>query len=143
MRRRVCLLLVPFLLARIDVAIACSFALPSVEKLYAGASAVFVGALISVEEAGVVSAGELPPRIAVEATFRVIEVLKGDPPANGKIRAPTFEACGPVLLVGWEYVFFLYEDNFIRSWEGALPVVWSEERERYLGKLQISKEEQK
>src|SRR5262245_49734922 len=143
MRRHICLVVL-LLLARTDAAVACSVSLPSVEKFYenlhAAASAVFVGRLVSVEEAGVVSAGELPPRVAVEGTFGVIEVLKGQPPADGKVRAPAFEACGPVLLAGWEYVFFLHEGNFIASWERALPIYnWPDSRERFLEKFQIGK----
>jgi len=142
MRIPVYLVLVLMVLAKIDTAIACSVSLPDVEKQYARASAVFVGHLVSVDEAGVVSTGELlPPRVAVEATFRVVEVLKGEPPAGGKIRAPAFEVCGPILLAGWEYLFLLYEGgNFISSWEGAMPLhKWPNERERLLQKLGIAK----
>src|SRR5262245_48642605 len=138
-RRHICLLVL-LLLARTDAAVACSVSLPFYENLDAAASAVFVGRLVSVEEAGVVSAGELPPRVAVEGTFRVIEVLKGQPPADGKVRAPAFEACGPLLLAGWEYVFFLHEGNFIASGERALPIYnWPDSRERFLEKFQIGK----
>jgi hypothetical protein len=141
MRRRICLSLLLLLPAKTDAAAACSVSLPSVEKLYAGASAAFVGRLVRIEEAGVVSTGELlPPRMDVEATFRVVEVLKGEPPAGGKLRAPIFEACGPILLAGWEYLFLLHEGNFIRSWERAIPVHnWPNGRERLLEKLGIGK----
>src|SRR5262245_28661412 len=103
MRRRVRLLPVLLLLAKIDAATACPLPTesPALERRYAQASAVFVGHLVSVEEAGVVSTGELVPRrVAVEGTFRVVEVIKGRPPADGKIRAPSLEACGPILWVG-------------------------------------------
>jgi hypothetical protein len=141
MCRHLCFLLVLLVPVRIYAAIACSVSPPSVEKLYARTSAVFVGHVVSVEEAGVVSTGEpLPPRVAVEGTFRVIEVLKGQPPPDGKIRAPSFEACGAALHAGWEYLFFLHEGNFIRTWDGALPVYkWPNERKHYLEKLGIDK----
>jgi hypothetical protein len=57
----------------------------------------------------------------VEGTFHVVEVLKGHPPADGKIRAPVPEACfGPLLLVGFDHVVFLNEGNLIRSWGEAM-----------------------
>ena len=124
MRRLICLLFV-LILAKADTAAACSppTDFPALEKLHAQASAVIVGHLERVEEAGIVSAGEQPPReVTVEGTFRVVEVLKGQPPANGKIRGPAFEACGPILWVGWDYLFFLDQGNFVPSPFEALPV---------------------
>src|SRR5262245_5144256 len=93
------------LLVNLEAAVACSRTdtPPTNEELFAKASAVFVGHLVRVEEDGVVSLSELrayaklprdvsveslPPIPAVQATFRVVEVFKGQPPADGKIRAP-------------------------------------------------------
>jgi hypothetical protein len=141
MRRQLCAVFAMLLLARMEAAIACSYAPghgpPSDEELFAMASTVFVGHLVRVEEAGVVSERELltfppwakvdslpprevieafPPWPAVEGTLRVVEVFKGQPPADGKIRAPIYMHCvGPLLLAGLDYVIFLYEGNFVRS----------------------------
>jgi hypothetical protein len=136
-RRQFFLALAILLLARMEPATACSRVepAPSDEELFAKATAVFVGHVARVEEAGAVSISELlasppwiktkwqpseaeslPPSPAVEATFRVVEVFKGQPPADGKIRAPVGNYCtGPILLVGSDQVFFLYKGNFVRS----------------------------
>jgi hypothetical protein len=126
------------LLGSTQSAIACSRigSAPTEEELFANATAVFVGHVTRVEEAGVVSLRErlafppwfktewqpskaelesLPPFPAVEATFQVVEVFKGQPPADGKIRAPVGNYCtGPILLVASDHVFFLFEGNFVR-----------------------------
>jgi hypothetical protein len=145
MRRQLFLALAMLLLARMEAANACSRTEPgpSDEELFGKASAVFVGHVIRVEEAGAVSMSELlasppwektewrpskaeleslPPYPAVEATFRVVEVFKGEPPVGGKIRAPVGNYCtGPLLLVGSDQVFFLYEGNFVRSNDEVRP----------------------
>jgi hypothetical protein len=92
------------------------------EKRYAQASTVFIGHLVRVEETGAMSTGELlPSRPSVQATFHAVEVLKGHPPGDGRIRAPAPAACfGPLLLVGFDHVVFLNEDNLIRSWGQAI-----------------------
>lgn len=161
MRRHLYFAFAMLLLAGMEAAIACSYAPgygpPSDEELFAKASTVFVGRLVRVEEAGVVSVRELlafppwtkvearpprevieslPPWPAVEATFRVVEVFKGQPPADGKIRAPVGNYCtGPLLWAGSDHVFFLYEGNFVRSLEESRPAFIRPHQERDDGRF--------
>ena len=153
MRRQLFLALAMLLLARMEAGSACSYppgyGPPSDEERFAKASTIFVGHLVRVEEAGLVRADEaglaggsqlVPPWPALEGTFRVVEVFKGQPPADGKIRAPRWFTCGaPVLMVGEDIVFFLHEGNFVRSWLEANGA-----HESLLGKLRdLSKKLQK
>jgi hypothetical protein len=55
----------------------------------------------------------MPPMPSVEATFRVVEVLKGQPPPDGKIRALPFVLCSGALAAGVDYLFFLYRGTFV------------------------------
>jgi hypothetical protein len=144
MRRQLFFLLAILLCAKAEPAVACSRldSPPSNEELFAKASTVFVGHVIRVEEADAISVNEwlaFPPWVrseqpskktleslrpipAVKATFRVVEVFKGQPPAYGKIRAPVGNYCsGPVLLVGSDQVFFLYDSDLIRSSDETRP----------------------
>ena len=142
MGRRFPLALAMILLAGMEVASACSYAPghgpPTDEELFSQASTVFVGHVFRVEKAGLVRERELlafppwwkeesrppktavesmPPIPAIEATFRIVEVFKGEPPTDSKIRAPIYMHCvGPMLLAGADHVFFLHEGNFVRSW---------------------------
>src|SRR5262249_18612234 len=134
------------LVAGTQAARACSYSFghepPSDEQLFSQASTVFVAHVFRVEKAGVVSQRELlafppwrvespppksaieskPPIPAIEATFRVVEVFKGEPPSDGKVRAPIYMHCvGPALLAGSDHVFFLHEGNFVRSWLEGRP----------------------
>jgi hypothetical protein len=124
MRRLLLLVLAMPLLAGIDTARACSYSPghgpPTEEQLFARASAVFVARIVRVEEAGTVRVLESgPPATAVEAAFRLKEVLKGMPPPDGKVRAPAITICALPLLAGVDYVFFLYGDNFVHTSFGA------------------------
>jgi hypothetical protein len=130
------------LMAMMEAASACSFATPppSDEELFAKASAVFIGHVYRVEEAGtthdileeakekVRAKADLSsietmaiqnefeksaPSPLVEGTFRVIEVLKGRLPADSKVRSLPFVFCGGAVVAGVDYLFFLYGDNFV------------------------------
>jgi len=110
------------LLGRLEAAGACQISDPHTdEQLYAKASAVFVGRIFRTEEvegrlefAGTVDLRVVP---LVEATFRLVEVLKGDPPVDRKIRGLIgHSTCGVSLLVGFDYLIFLNEgSNFVVS----------------------------
>jgi hypothetical protein len=106
-----------FLLGKADEVSACSFAwpIPSDEQLYDKASAVFLGHLIRTEEAGLARDGDLPPMPVVEGMFRVVEALKGEPPADGKVKTPVLGTVCMPLLPGLDYIVFLYGDNVIRG----------------------------
>lgn len=136
-------LLAMLLLARIEAAGACSRIgpPPSDEELFAAASAVFVGHIFRVEEAEPTRVwavrslemlkrmkpdltsseeaairkrhDEMQPVPSVEGTFRVVEVLKGSPPPDGKVPALPFVFCSGAIAAGVDYLFFLYRDNFV------------------------------
>jgi len=117
MRKLLYLLFATLLLGRLESASACQELLdPPYERFLARASTVFVGHIVRTEEAGTIrTADHLPPVPVVEGTFRVVEVLKGEPPADGKVRATAHIHCNLRLLAGQAYAIFLYEDNFIRG----------------------------
>ena len=77
------------------------------EERFARAAVVFVARVVRTEEAEFMLAGRTWP--IVEGTFRTIEVLKGKPPEDQKIRSLVFGPgnCTIPILAGWNYVFFL------------------------------------
>jgi hypothetical protein len=85
-------------------ALACSPAPPnlSIPEKFAKASAVFAARIFRTEE--VFGKG-------IEATFRVIEIFKGQPPSDQKVRSMEFRpgACGFPLMAGIDHLFFLAE----------------------------------
>jgi hypothetical protein len=78
------------------------------EEKFARATAVFVAHMVRTEEAGLMVMGNHKEPI-IEGTFRVIEVLKGRPPEDGKVRSPPYGPgnCTIPLMAGMDYVFFL------------------------------------
>ena len=117
MRKPLYLLLAMLLLGRPEPASACSELLnPPYEQFAARASSVFVGHIVRTEVVGTKRrADHLPPAPVVEATVRVVEMLKGEPPADGKVRAFAEVHCNVRLMAGQDYAIFLYQDNFIRG----------------------------
>jgi hypothetical protein len=143
MRRPVFFLLaILLLLAGPEPAGACSRAgpEPTDEERFAKATAIFIGHIFRVEEVGTTHVlaerakerlnqkadlsyiealaireqiEKLPPIPLVEGSFRVVEVLKGQPPADGKVRSLPFVFCIGALNVGVDYLFFLDRDNFV------------------------------
>jgi hypothetical protein len=119
MRKLPYLLLAMLLLGGLEAVRACSwFPPPSDEDLFAKASAVFVARIVRAEQVEMqYPVARWGPNVkgpAVEATFRLIEILKGQPPADGKVRGPPPFMCVRPLVVGLDYVIFLNEgDNFI------------------------------
>src|SRR5262245_17065432 len=120
MRRHLYFILVAVLSTQIGAnpVWACSIAdrhLP-VKERYDRASTVFLGRLVRVEEAGEAGAGNLlSPAPVVEATIEIVEVFKGTSPPGGKLRTPGPAAPCGLLLVAFEYVFFLSEEPIVRS----------------------------
>lgn len=123
---------------------------PSVEELYAGAAIVFLGHLVRVEEIATGGSGETPPpKPPLVATFEIIEVFKGKPPARGIISVPAPDSCdSPPLLVALDHVLFLNDQSSIRSRHEAMFVYDPPnddivgERKRLLDKLRSLSEQQ-
>jgi hypothetical protein len=120
------------LLGRLEVAIACSMAKPpSTAELFSEASTVFVGHIVRAEEIQVQfaapdgdSAREVP---AVEGTFRLVEVFKGEPPADRKIVSGIHAMCVQTLMVGLDYLVYLNPGSNVIVWvpgpdQGTLPL---------------------
>ena len=100
------------------IADACSLATgpsPTTEELVAKARTIFVARIVRTEEAQIVLGGKAWP--IVEGTFRTIEVLKGEPPQDQKVRSLIYGPgnCTMPLLSGWDYVFFLGPGVFADS----------------------------
>jgi hypothetical protein len=116
------------LLAGTTAAMACSTTQPppTTEEQFAKATRVLVARIVRTEEARMVlpPADEMP---IVEGTVRVIEILKGQPPEDGKVRSLVYGPgnCTIPLLAGWDYVFFLYEDKNFVQWLGGSVGNWS------------------
>lgn len=62
----------------------------------------------------------------VEATFRTIEIFKGQPPPDGKVRSFVFGPgnCSVPLLAESDYLFFLYDSNRVLLLPGGSDLVW-------------------
>ena len=86
---------------------------PSDEDLFRKASTVFVARVVRTEEKQVVWKGAKNPESIVEGDFQVVEILKGQPPAGGKVRDLTFGPgnCSLGLLAGMDYLFFIQPDQ--------------------------------
>jgi hypothetical protein len=102
---------------QVPLAIACSIAgpPPTDEELFRKASSVFVARVVRTEESSWKFGHVTEP--IVEGDFQVIEVLKGQPPTDGKVRDLTFGPgnCSLGLLAGMDYLFFIEPNrhNFV------------------------------
>lgn len=124
MRRPLFVVLAMLLLGRMAAADPCTPARGhgdlTDEQLFAKASAVVIARIYRVEEVKVERATETsPPITTVEATLRVEEVLKGAPPADGKVGAAVVLGCGMTLLAGLDHLLFLGSGNIVE--DGNLP----------------------
>lgn len=82
---------------------------PTDEQLYKSASAVFVAHITKTEEkSSPVGGDKRLPWPIVEGNFKLIEILKGEPPADGKVKDLVFGPgnCSLGLFAGLDYVFF-------------------------------------
>jgi hypothetical protein len=94
---------------------------PTEEDLFSKASAVFIGHLTKTEEImprgkGKYEAGE------IEGTFNLVEVLKGEPPADHKIKSMIYGPgnCTLPLLSGFDYILFTNnDDKYITTFSGS------------------------
>jgi hypothetical protein len=84
---------------------------PSDEWLIAEASTVFFAHLVRTEEVWGPTPMSDKPEALVEGTFRIVEVLKGQPPKDGKIRGLPWSFCSVPLMAATDYIFLLYGDS--------------------------------
>lgn len=91
---------------------------------FSDAASVVVGHLTKVEEVKPPNLGKGDAGL-IEGTFRPIEVLKGEAPADNKIKSQTFQPgnCTIPLVVGAEYVFYLDGGENLVTWiTGSVPL---------------------
>jgi hypothetical protein len=81
----------------------------AIEEQFAKATTVFVARIERTEEAQMVAHGA--SETIVEGTFRTIEVLKGQPPKDRKVRSLVYTGSNCTIPLRWHYVFFLRSDN--------------------------------
>ena len=97
-------------------------------QLFARASTVFVAHLLRTEEIAAATPLNPEPGPVVEATFQTIEVFKGQPPPDQRVRSPVFAPgnCSVPLLAGSDYLFFLYsaDANFVLMLPGGSTLIW-------------------
>lgn len=134
------------LIGKMEAARACVVGADNYEHSLAIASTVFVGHIVQTEEAGTIQLhGRFPPEPVAEATFRVLGVLKGRPPADGKVRFRANGYCNVELLAGQTYAIFLYGDNLIRGHNEGLTRLWNVpniDAKRLLEQLSEQREEE-
>ncbi len=98
------------LLFSVNCAFACSSLEkpPTIEKLFAKATTVFVAHVVRTQETDLKVEG-IP---IVEGEFRLLEIIKGTPPQDYKVRdfVYGYGNCSLGLLAGLDYVFFLQEE---------------------------------
>jgi hypothetical protein len=98
---------------------------PTIEEQFAKATAVFVARIVRTEETRIDMGGSTRP--VVEATFQTIEVLKGRPPEDQKVRSLVFGPgnCTIPILAGWSFVLFLRQDTeSVLVQDNAWNFVW-------------------
>jgi hypothetical protein len=117
---------------------------PTEEETVAKASTIFLAHLLRVEEAG--SAFPDEPHHGgngdkiIEGTFNVLEVIKGVPPEDHKIKSLAYGTgnCAIPLLVGNDYLIMLEKDNVVMIGHGnasALINIENEPTKRDLARL--------
>ncbi|WP_315735927.1 MULTISPECIES: hypothetical protein [unclassified Bradyrhizobium] len=107
------------------------------EELFSQASAVLVAHLTSVQEIAAPDDMKGAYKQIIEASAQAIEVIKGKPPDDEKVRSAPFAYgnCTLPLLAGADYIFFLQDrDPYITFLTGSAgPILnrnGSEVRER-------------
>lgn len=89
---------------------------PTISELFQEAKTVFTAHVYRTEEKSEpATSTDKTQFVILEGEFRVIETLKGTPPADRKIRAFLLP-CGGVLVSGLDYIFFIREGQEIESW---------------------------
>jgi hypothetical protein len=114
-------------IGQISLGYACSFDQKIEQELFSRASSVFVAHLTSVSEVaapedmkGIYSKGAYTK--IIEGSFNTIELIKGEPPADRKVRSAPYSYgnCTIPFLAGADYIFFLQkEDDYITFVSGS------------------------
>jgi hypothetical protein len=114
MQRVLCFFVVSILLLTNCGASACSWdRTVSHEQLFARATSVFIGHIVRTEEIDNSNDGQR--EMTIEGAVRVVEMLKGSPPADGKIRSRVYGPgnCTIPIMAGTDYLLFIHEDDLI------------------------------
>ena len=115
-----------FVSLAVDRSLACSGPGKTMEQNIADASEIFVARVVKTEETALRDSRFPEPVTVIEGTYRLIEPLKGSPPASGIVRdaPPGFGNCGLGLLAGLNYVFFIHDDErFVLSPGGSFGAI--------------------
>jgi hypothetical protein len=93
---------------------ACSWQKTTYEDKFRRAISIFTARVVRTEEKAEPSADIVDDRV-VYATIKVVEMFKGQPPADGKIRSRVFSNgnCTIPIMAGNDYLIFLYDDSFV------------------------------
>jgi hypothetical protein len=114
---------------------------PTDEELFRKATTVFLARVVRTEEKQHAWRASSKPMPIVEGDFQIVEVLKGQPPVDGKVRDFTFGPgnCSLGLLAGADYIFFIQpgQENFVLWPTGSRMIINREGTEvvRLLEKL--------
>jgi len=113
---------------------------PTESELFQKAQAVFVAHVYRTAEGTRSIDSSEKPFPVVEGEFRVIEVLKGVPPANGKVATlvPSPGNCAVLMVAGVDYVFFVQEGHDLIWWPDgsqAFTNLQAIEPKKYLERL--------
>ncbi len=89
------------------------------EEQFAHATSVFIGHIVQTKEIEDTIDGQ--PEMIIEGTFRVVEMLKGSPPANGKIKSRVYGPgnCTIPIMAGTDYLLFIHEDSLVSFVSGS------------------------
>jgi hypothetical protein len=128
-----------------SAAYACSTASgksPTLEEQFAAASSVFTAHVVRVEET--TEKRRDPKEAVLAATFRIIEVLKGKPPSDNKVKSYVYGPgnCTVPVLAGTDYIFFLEENSAFVDWPGGTQAFFdidAAEAKELLGRLRAPK----
>lgn len=119
--------------------------IPTVAQFYGRATTVFVAHVTKVEEIAPSPTTMKFPVVTVEATFQVLEILKGPAPYSLKVQTNQLDPndCAFIVLPGLDYVFFLQNNSVVRATTGshALGATNDSERNNVLNELRKLKVE--
>jgi hypothetical protein len=93
---------------------ACSWRETTYEDKFRRAISIFTAHVVSTEEKVEPSADIMDGRV-IYATVKVVEMFKGQPPADGRVKSGVFSNgnCTIPIMAGNDYLIFLYEDSLV------------------------------